>query len=379
VNAPAVERSRRVLGMCRELGFALAGVCRPDPSRWGVELRAWLDAGRHGDMAFLSDELDKRIDVSRLLAEVAPEGPPARAVVMVADRYAPREGGNEPPTPGAGRIARYARGRDYHGIIKKRLHRLADTLRAEFPGTEYRSFVDTAPVLERELAVRAGLGWQAKNTMLIHNRAGSWLLLGGVVTNLNLEEPPEQEPTEDHCGTCTRCIDACPTGAITPYAVDAARCVSYLTIEHRGEIDPALEAGVRDWVYGCDVCQEVCPHNSPRERPEEVSTPYQPRRVSLDVLDVLGWGEAERRAAFSVSAMKRARLDMVKRNAIIVLANQALGPAADPGFRSAALTRIWRASEDASETELVRRTASRALRRLGGSSPATAAPPPPRG
>lgn len=364
MSAGAVERSRRVLAMCRELGFALAGVCRPDPSRWGRELRDWLASGRHGDMTFLADELGKRLDVSLVLPEVAPEGPPARAVVMVADVYARRRGDDERPTPGAGRIARYARGRDYHGVIKRRLHRLADTLRVEFPGTEYRSFVDTAPVLERELAVRAGLGWQAKNTMLIHPAAGSWLLIGGVVTNLDLAEPPEQRPAADHCGTCTRCIDACPTGAITPYSVDASRCVSYLTIERRGEIDPALEAGLGDWVYGCDVCQEVCPHNSPRAQEEPVNAPYQPRRGSLDLMEVLGWGESERRAAFSVSAMKRARLDMMKRNAVLVLANQALAPGADPAFRDAARERIRRASEDASEPELVRRTALRALRRL---------------
>jgi epoxyqueuosine reductase len=344
------------------LGFALAGVCRPDPSRWGDELRRWLNEGRHGDMGYMAEQVEKRLDVARLFEEVAPGGPPPRAVLMVADQYAPRGGDDERPRPGRGRIARYARGRDYHRTIKRRLHRLADELRAAYPGSAYRSFVDTAPVLERELAVRCGLGWQAKNTMVIHPRLGSWLLLGGMVTSLHLEPPPEQPSWGDHCGSCTRCIDACPTNAITPWHVDATRCVSYLTIERRGPVDEALMPGVGDWIYGCDVCQEVCPHNSPRETPADAVHPaYAPRTRALDLPAVLGWGEPERREAFAVSALKRARLDMMKRNALIVLGNQ-LRERPD----AAVLARVRRVADDPREPELVRVTARAVLRRLSG-------------
>ncbi len=163
---------------------------------------------------------------------------------------------------GIGRVARYAQGKNYHWVIKNRLHAMSDQLRLEYPEAKFRTFVDTVPVLERELAEMAGIGWQAKNTMVINARLGSYLLLGGVATTLELLPPPEQVRSPDHCGTCTRCIDACPTQAITPYSVDGSRCISYLTIEHREVIDPALHEAMGDWVYGCDICQEVCPHNS---------------------------------------------------------------------------------------------------------------------
>lgn len=355
-------RARRVLGLCRDLGFALAGVCRAEPSRWADELREWFARGLHGEMEYLTEELAKRVDVGLVLREADPDGPAAASVIMVADQYAKRSGDDERPGAGLGRIARYARGRDYHRTIKRRLHRLADRLRVEHPGTEYRTFVDTAPVLERELAVRAGLGWQAKNTMVIHPRRGSWLLLGGIVTNLELEPPAEQEAWGDHCGTCTRCIDACPTDAITPYRVDATRCISYLTIERRGAIDESFFEGVGDWVYGCDVCQEVCPHNSPRAaNDDDVPAAYAPRTSRLDLLGVLGWGESERRSAFAVSAMKRARLDMMKRNALIALANQLR-----ESPHAAATARIRGISADPGEAVLVRETARAALRRLEG-------------
>jgi epoxyqueuosine reductase len=311
-------------------------------------------------MHWLADQIEKRLDVSLLLREVAPHGPPARAVLMVADLYAPRRGDDECPLPGRGRVARYARGRDYHRAIKRRLHRIADELRARYPGHAFRSFVDTAPILERELAVRAGLGWQAKNTMLIHPRLGSWLLLGGMVTSLDLAPPPEQESWHDHCGTCTRCIDACPTHAITPWRVDATRCVSYLTIEHRGPIDAPLMPGLRDWIFGCDICQEVCPHNSPRDTPPlPINPAYAPNTTTLDLLAVLGWSHADRRRAFAESALKRARLDMIKRNALIVLGNL-LRDRPDPD----ALHRIRRIADDPAEPELVRDTARAVLTRL---------------
>jgi epoxyqueuosine reductase len=229
-----------------------------------------------------------------------------------------------------GRIARYAQGRDYHKVMKKRLHELCDALAAEHPGAGFRAFVDTAPVMERELALKAGLGWIGKHTLLIHPRLGSYMLLGGVMTTLEISDAAAKvEP--DHCGTCTRCIDACPTEAITAYSVDARRCISYLTIERRGEIDESLQAKMGEWIFGCDVCQEVCPHNSVRPAGSDVGVvgvgvgaaheAYAPARETLDAIAVLRWTEEDRRRELAGTAMTRAKLEMLKRNALIVVGN----------------------------------------------------------
>ena len=163
----------------------------------------------------------------------------------------------QPPPPGQGKIARYALGDDYHDQIKTRLHKLADFIRERAPEAQTRCGVDTAPIMEKELAARAGIGWIGKNTCVINEQIGSWLFLGEVITTLDL---PADEPATDRCGSCTRCIDACPTAAITaPYQLDARRCISYLTIEHRGDIDSDLKSQISDWLYGCDICQDVCP------------------------------------------------------------------------------------------------------------------------
>ena len=228
----------------------------------------------------------------------------------------------EPPAeakPWHGRVARYALGDDYHEVIKARLYALADWIRDVAPEARTRAAVDTAPVLERELAARAGIGWVGKHTGVLNARVGSWLLLGEVFTTLPL---PADEPATDHCGTCTRCIDACPTGAITaPYQLDARRCISYLTIEHRDAIPPEYHAAVGDWLYGCDVCQDVCPHN--RDAPAAEDPALQPRfpTGSLDVREVLAWTDEEYRARLKGSAMKRVKLPLLKRNAQIVLQN----------------------------------------------------------
>lgn len=277
-------------------------------------MRAWLADGRHGSMAYLVEHAELKSDPSQLL-----EG--ATCAIMVADLYATR--GDEPDDvpDGHGRIARYARGGDYHKVIKKRLHVLCDELAEHWPESRTRAFVDTAPVHERELALAAGLGWIGKHTLLIHPRKGSWMLLGGVLTTLELDANEREEP--DHCGTCTRCIDACPTDAIAPYSVDASRCISYLTIERRGPIDPGLQRGVGNWVFGCDVCQEVCPHNSPRaDDVTEANSSYESTHSSLDLLEVLGWDEDARRRAFAGSAMKRSKLGMMHRNAVIAAGNE---------------------------------------------------------
>lgn len=320
---PDMEMTRRVLAMCRGQGFALAGVCPARASDHADHVRAWLAAGKHGEMSYLAENIEKRLDPAKLVRG-------ARSIIMVADQYAARGDLAAAPTEGPGRIARYARGEDYHEAMKGRLQSVRNALRNEFTGHRFRSFIDTAPVLEREHAARAGLGWIGKHTLLIHPRLGSWLFLGGIITTLRLPVPAEQESFPDHCGTCTRCLDACPTGAITPYSVDASRCISYLTIEHRSPIAPAFHGPMGDWLYGCDVCQEVCPHNSPRAEKGEVGTArpeYAPRREGLPPAEVLGWTEADRRRVVAGSAMHRATLEMFKRNARIVAHHQPGGAA----------------------------------------------------
>ena len=293
-----------------DLGFALCGITEARPSDHTEHVRQWLAAGKHGEMAYLANRLDVRLDPSKLLGG-------ARSVICVADRL-PDPSPQTDDDSRQGRIARYAQVTDYHKVLRKRLHHLTDTLRDRWPNEQYRVCVDTAPILEREHTARAGLGWMGKHTLVISRRLGSHLLLGEIVTTLPLA--PDASET-DHCGTCTRCIDACPTDCITPYSVDAARCISYLTIEHRSPIDPRFFEPIGDWLFGCDICQEVCPFNRP-STPAEAPEGYALRPASLDVLDVLNWTDADRQAAFVKSAMKRAKLDMMKRNALIVAGNR---------------------------------------------------------
>ncbi|MGD9688959.1 MAG: tRNA epoxyqueuosine(34) reductase QueG [Phycisphaerales bacterium] len=304
-----------VLDFCRRQGFALAGICPAAPTSRPAEFDQWLADGKHAEMSWLAADAHTRKDPAREL-------PSARSIIMVADRYA--DGHPDPPPPPGvpwGRVARYARGRDYHWFIKRRLHALNDSLRVRFPDHLFRTFVDTAPVLEREHAARAGLGWIGKHTLLIHPRDGSYLLLGGTLTSLDLGAADTLPPAvTDRCGTCTRCIDACPTRAITPYSVNAARCISYLTIEHQSPIDPALAKDMGDWIFGCDICQEVCPYNRPAPG-SPVNPAYASDRRGFPLADILAWDEPAKRRAIEGSAMKRASLDMLQRNARIALEN----------------------------------------------------------
>lgn len=381
-----------VLGRCRALGFAAAGVADLAPlgPRDRAALGAWLDAGMHGDMAWLEERRE-------LLAAPAEVLPGARAAICVADRYA--EGRPDPRDPGTGRVARYARGDDYHRVIKKRLFALADALAAAHPGHAFKAAVDTAPLLERVLAVRAGLGRIGKHTLLIgEGGLGSWLLLGQVLTTLPLADarsdaasataatgtssdvggrPPHEsgtpfvppaERTLDPCGACTRCIDACPTDAITPWRVDATRCVSYLTIEHRGPIDPALHAGHEDWLFGCDTCQAVCPHDrrTRRSRRHGVHPAYasrDDRDPGFGLLEVLGWTEEDRRAACVTSAMKRAKLDMLHRNAAIAAGNAIASGALDPAHAGRLRDRLAAIAADEDAGPLARDAARTVLAR----------------
>lgn len=278
----------------------------------GAALAAWLARDYHGTMAWLARSPDQRADPRKLL-------PDCRSVVAVTMNYwcdTP-----PPATERFGRVARYAQSRDYHRVMGKRLKRLASWLEEE-SGRPARAFVDSAPVLERGWAQRAGIGWIGKNGNLLTQRRGSWLLLGEILTAAELRADPG--PHVDHCGTCTACIDACPTDAIVADGVvDATRCISYWTIEHRGSIPESMRSGISDWIFGCDVCQDVCPWN------DKFATEANPANIEsredlrgLDPLEILDLDEAEFRRRYSGTSLMRARWDGMRRNAAVVIGNR---------------------------------------------------------
>ena len=300
--------TRTVKERALELGFDRAAVGEAAPPPHGDAFERWLDAGYAGGMEYLGRGRAERLDPGRLL-------PGWRSVIAVALNYAPRD--DDPAWRG---VARYARGRDYHDVIRPRLEALKDVLRsAGGPEVRSRASVDTSAVLERELAATAGLGWIGKNTNLIAPDLGSYFFIGIVLTTAVLA-PDSALP--DRCGTCTACLEACPTGAfVGPYTLDARRCISYLTIEHRGEIDASLHSAIGGWMFGCDVCQEVCPWNRhappARERALVAGTPPGAPQTLVALT------AEEFRERFRGSAIKRARRDGLARNARIVLDNRA--------------------------------------------------------
>ena len=326
--------------MCIAQGFAIAGVAKATRSEHDSSLVSWLEDGKQGEMQWMKRNVDIRLDPRNLV-----DG--ATSVICVADRYAQLE--EKPTDIRSGRVARYARGCDYHKVMKKRLHKVCDALKAQLPEETFRGCVDTAPLLEREFAQRAGIGAIGKHTLLIEQGIGSWLLLGAIVTTakINPTVPVQANP----CATCTRCIDACPTEAITPWEIDARKCISYLTIEHRSGIDPKLYPKIGDWIFGCDICQEVCPHNSPNKLTAnaKIHDAYASKLDSLNVFDVLSWDDEDRVDNFRGSAMKRAKLGMIRRNAVIVAGN-ILSKRDDEEL----LTKLNAIAADDSENQLVR-------------------------
>ncbi len=294
-----------IKAFAKRLGFDLVGIGPADPSVYRDYYAQWLADGKAGDMHYLHRRLDERTDPAALL-------PGAKTVISVAINYhVPLVTADEADK--TVRVARYALGDDYHELVKNRLYDLADWLREAVPGCQTKCGVDTAPIMEKELAARAGIGWIGKNTNVINPYIGSWILLGEIITTLDL---PIDEPAIDRCGTCTRCIEACPTSAITaPYELDARRCISYLTIEKMGDIEPTLAAQMGDWLYGCDICQDVCPWNS--KAIESAEPAFQPRfpTGTLKLADVMSWDLPTYHTATRGSAMRRVKLPVLQRNA----------------------------------------------------------------
>ena len=308
----------RVVALALALGFDLAGVAPARPSPETEFLRTWLERGYDGEMGYIGRRVEERVDPRRLL-----EG--ARSIVAVALVYDPGDSDAEDGSRGI--VARYAGGDDYHDVLRERLRALEDGIEALCGAPVVtRSYVDTGPVQERVHAAYAGLGWIGKNTCLIHPRLGSFLFLGVVLSDLALD-PGVREP--DHCGSCRACLDACPTDAFPePYVLDATRCLSYTTIELRGPIEESLRAPQGDWLFGCDVCQEVCPWNlrERREVPADalgLRARLAPREawVRPSLAWVLDLSEEAWRGVTRRTALRRTKYRGLLRNALVAAGN----------------------------------------------------------
>ncbi len=302
----------------RDAGFELCGIAAVRDHAELARFPKWIDAGRAGDMKYLESKNEsgqlKRAALSNIF-------PWARSVVVCAINYnttAPYS--TQEHNPDEGWISRYAWGQeDYHDAVLRRLRKIEDAVRAATPEIITRCYVDTGPIVERVYAKYAGVGWTGKNTCILNQQLGSWLFLGVILTSLDLA--PDL-PAADRCGTCTRCIDACPTHAfIGPYELDATRCISYLSIEKRGSIPEDLREGMGHHIFGCDICQDVCPWN--RKSPVTNAPEFQPREGLVN--PALDWlaniGEEEFREKFRGSAIKRTKRGGLRRNAVIAMGN----------------------------------------------------------
>lgn len=332
-------------------GFDVVRIAAPDAiPEAASRLRAFLAAGRNGTMDWLADTESRRSSPLALWPEVG-------SVVMLGFNYGPE---GDPRAVQAeregGAISVYARGRDYHDVLKGRLKTLASRFKARFGG-EVKVFVDTAPLMEKPLAERAGLGWQGKHTNLVSRELGSWLFLGSVLTSIDL---PLDTPGDDACGTCRACLDICPTNAFpAPYQLDARRCISYLTIEHEGPIDPALRPALGNRIYGCDDCLAVCPWNKFAARAREMGLKARPELEEPSLAVLARLDDAGFRALFRKSAVTRIGRDRLVRNVLYAAGNsgdpalvpdvEALLADANPVVRGAAVWALKRLAPERAE------------------------------
>ncbi len=330
-----------------DLGFDAIGFARPELAEEARRnLGEFLARGYHGDMGWLAARAEQRVQPKNLWPEV-------KSVVVLGLNYGPEEDARAGLAhPERGNISVYARGRDYHDVMKSRLKALARKIEAQAPGP-LKVFVDTAPVMEKPLAMRAGIGWQGKHTNLVSRDFGSWLFLGEIYLSIELDP---DAPEADHCGACHACLDACPTRAFpAPYRLDARRCISYLTIEHKGHIPDELRAPIGNRIYGCDDCLAACPWNKFAQSAHE--TRFAARAAPAELAELVTLDDAAFRARFAGTPIKRTGRDRFIRNVLI-----AIGNSGEAKFAPAAAARLADASP------LVRAMAVWALRRLNAPS-----------
>jgi epoxyqueuosine reductase len=354
------ELAARIKARATEEGFAAAGICAPDaiPEAAG-RLAAYVDMGRHGQMDWLAERMHWRGDPEALW-------PAARSVIMLAEVYTPED---DPMAnlarPDRGTISVYARGRDYHDVVKARLKRLGRWLVAE-TGAEIKVFVDTAPVMEKPLAAAAGLGWQGKHTNLLGRDLGNWFFLGAIFTTLEL---PRDAPGEDRCGTCRACLDVCPTDAFpAPYQLDATRCISYLTIEHAGPVPEELRGKLGNRIYGCDDCLAVCPWNKFAQEARDAAHFARVELQCPELAQLAALDDAGFRQVFSGSPIKRIGRNRFVRNVAYAVGNSGLADLLPVARRLAADT-----------DPVVREAGAWAVARLTGSAAGSGAPVPREG
>jgi epoxyqueuosine reductase len=342
------DLTKRLKCEALRLGFDDVGVAPAVPAPGYPNLVRWLETGCAAGMAYMARQAPSRSHPSSLLEGVC-------SVIVLSLVYGRKGAEPRDAGPTRGKVARYAQGADYHRVIWDKLEALLAWLRAQCPEIRGRAVADTAPLLERDYARLAGLGWIGKNTMLISRRLGSFTFLGAVLVDVELAYDPPHE--SNHCGTCTRCLEACPTDAFHgPYQLDARRCISYWTIEHRGVLDDAQAAELHGWVFGCDICQDVCPWNrkAPSGRLSEFEA--RPEWINPDLVDWLSRGKSEWKAALKGAALARSKRAGLVRNAALVLGARRL-----PEFVAPLAARLSDHAEDTG----VRVAAAWALGRIG--------------
>jgi epoxyqueuosine reductase len=287
-----------------DLGFTSIGIARAEAmTQEAIRLREWLKLGYHGSMAYMENHFDKRTDPTLLVTG-------AKSVIVLTYNYYTERHQSDPSSP---KISKYAYGRDYHKVIKKKLKKLYHAIQEEYEEVNGRYFVDSAPVLERDWAARSGVGWVGKNTLVIHPRYGSYFFLATMIIDMELEY---DHPIKDYCGTCTACIDACPTDAINSegYLMDSSKCISYLTIELKDDIPSEFKGKMENWMYGCDICQEVCPWNRFSNEHDEPDFIPGVELLDMKLDDWRDLNEEKFDDLFRGSAVKRTKFKGLKRN-----------------------------------------------------------------
>jgi epoxyqueuosine reductase len=308
----------------RELGFDDCRIAAAKRATHADSFVNWIEAGKHGEMGWMERSPERRSDPRVVLAD-------CEAIICLAMNYFPGETPFKEGDAGGYRIARYAWNNDYHDLIEKKLKQFRQKL--DTLGGDHKPYVDTGPVLERDFATDAGLGWSGKSTMQIHRRLGTWFFLAEILTNLPLQADP---PFGDHCGKCVRCIDACPTGAITaPHQLDARRCISYLTIEHKGAIPEEFREAIGDRIYGCDDCLDACPWNRFAQTSREASFLAREAVFGMKLRDFLALDDEAFRKLFAKSPIKRIKRPRFLRNVCVALGNTG-GPDDLPALTRAA-------------------------------------------